>query len=145
MYTLIAPAKSEFPQLLSVWESSVSATHDFLRNGDMEFFKKIIIEKDVFSHVFITAAIDENKNIIGFAGVLGDNLEMLFVKEAFIGKGVGKLLMLHSINNLHVTKVDVNEQNTRAAAFYRHFGFKTVSRSEVDGTGMPYPILHMQL
>lgn len=145
MYRLITPAKSEFPQLLSVWESSVSATHDFLRNGDMEFFKKIIIEKDVFSHVFITAAIDENKNIIGFAGVSGDNLEMLFVKEAFIGKGVGKLLLLHSINNLHVTKVDVNEQNTRAVAFYRHFGFKTVSRSEVDGTGKPYPILHMQL
>lgn len=145
MYTLITPAKSEFPQLLSVWESSVSATHDFLCNGDMAFFKKIIIEKDVFAHVLITAAIDENKNIIGFSGVSGDNLEMLFVREAYIGKGVGKLLMLHAINNLHVTKVDVNEQNTRAADFYRQFGFTAVSRSEVDSTGKPYPILHMQL
>ena len=42
-------------------------------------------------------------------------------------------------------KVDVNEQNEQAIGFYQHYGFKTISRSELDGTGKPYPILHMEL
>jgi putative acetyltransferase len=70
---------------------------------------------------------------------------MLFVDARYIGKGVGKLLLLHAITNLHVTRVDVNEQNEKALQFYEHFGFKVTSRSELDGSGKPYPILHMQL
>ena len=78
-------------------------------------------------------------------GVADGNLEMLFLHPAATGKGLGKLLTQHAIAEQNVTKVDVNEQNTRAADFYRHFGFTAVSRSEVDSTGKPYPILHMQL
>jgi len=29
--------------------------------------------------------------------------------------------------------------------FYEHMGFEIISRSELDGLGKPYPILHMQL
>ncbi len=44
-----------------------------------------------------------------------------------------------------MTKVDVNEQNPQAVGFYEHMGFRLVSKSELDGEGKPYPILHMQL
>lgn len=145
MYTLLNIDKSHYPRLLAIWESSVRATHHFLRDGDVEVFKNIIQENDVFSLVTITAATDENKNIAGFMGISGDNIEMLFIDAAERGKGLGKLLIQHAINNCNVTKVDVNEQNIQAVDFYKHFGFKTVSRSELDGTGKPYPILHMQL
>lgn len=55
------------------------------------------------------------------------------------------MLLLHAINNLHITKVGVNEQNEQAVKFYERFGFKTISRSETDGMGKPYPILHIEL
>jgi putative acetyltransferase len=38
----------------------------------------------------------------------------------------------------------VNEQNPAACGFYEHLGFVVVGRSEVDGTGRPFPLLHMR-
>jgi putative acetyltransferase len=145
MYKLDTAQKGEYPALLDVWESSVRATHHFLKKNDIEILKKIIQEKDVFNHVNLTCARDTNNNIVGIMGVSQDKLEMLFIDSRFIGQGIGKLLLLHAITNLNVTKVDVNEQNEEALKFYEHFGFKVTSRSEFDETGKPYPILHMQI
>jgi putative acetyltransferase len=144
MYKLDTPQKDEYPALLDVWESSVRATHHFLKKNDIEIFKKIIREKDVFNHVNLTCARDINNNILGIMGVSQDKLEMLFIDARFIGHGIGKLLLRHAITNLNITKVDVNEQNEQALKFYEHFSFKVTSRSELDETGKPYPILHMQ-
>lgn len=77
-------------------------------------------------------------------GVTGDELDMLFIDGEFIGRGIGKMLILYAINNLNVKKVDVNEQNEKATKFYEHFGFKTISRSEIDDFGKPYPHLRME-
>jgi putative acetyltransferase len=145
MYKLDTPQKNEYPALLDVWESSVRATHHFLKKDDIEIFKKIIQEKDVFGQVNLTCARDINNNIVGIMGVSQDNLAMLFIDSRFIGQGIGKLLLLHAITNFSITKVDVNEQNEQALKFYEHFGFKVTARSELDETGKPYPILHMQI
>jgi putative acetyltransferase len=145
MYKLDTPQETEYPALLDVWESSVRATHHFLKKNDIEILKKIIQEKDVFSHLNLTCARDMDNNILGIMGVSQDNLEMLFIDSLFIGKGIGKFLLRHAITNLNITKVDVNEQNEQALKFYEHFGFKVISRSELDETGKPYPILHMQI
>ena len=145
MYKLDTPNKAEYNTLLEIWESSVRATHHFLKEEDIQFFKKIIQEKDVFSHVELSCVRDLKNNMLGFMGVSGENLEMIFIDAGFIGKGIGKMLLLHAIENLNIRKVDVNEQNESALKFYEHFGFKVISRSELDGTGKPYPILHMQL
>jgi putative acetyltransferase len=145
MYRLDKPNTNEYPILLEIWESSVRATHHFLKEEDIEFFKKVIREKEVFHHVKLTCARDTNNSMMGFLGVSEDNIEMLFIHADHIGKGAGRMLLLHAINELGIKKVDVNEQNGQALAFYERSGFKTVSRSELDGTGKPYPILHMQL
>lgn len=137
--------RSEYPILLQVWESSVKATHHFLREGDVEVFKNFIREKDVFGQVNLVCSRDGNNNITGFMGISGNSLEMLFIDAAHQGRGIGKMLLLHAINNLHITKVDVNEQNEQAIRFYERYGFKTMSRSETDGMGKPYPVLHMEL
>ena len=145
MYKLDTPQKNEYPALLDVRESSVRATHHFLKRDDIEIFKKIIQEKDVFNHVNLTCARDIDNSILGIMGVSQDKLEMLFIDARFIGQGIGKLLLRHAITNLNIAKVDVNEQNEQALKFYEHFGFKVTSRSELDETGKPYPILHMQI
>jgi len=145
MYTLGSASKEEFPKLLEIWEASVRATHRFLPEEDILLFKSIIREKELFAHVLLTVARDDQKNILGFMGVADGNLEMLFLHPAATGKGLGKLLTQHAIAEQNVTKVDVNEQNPEALAFYKHMGFKVVSRSATDGMGKPYPILHMQI
>ena len=39
MYTLDIPEKTDYPVLLSIWESSVKHTHHFLKKDDIDFFK----------------------------------------------------------------------------------------------------------
>jgi len=134
--------KSDYLRIMAVWESAVRVTHDFLKSEDFEFYKKII--PNFFSHVDLYV-LRSGDNIFAFMGIADDNLEMLFVSDVARGKGFGKLLLEYAVENLHVTKVDVNEQNQQAIGFYEKFGFKTVGRSEKDSMGKDYPILHMSL
>ena len=39
----------------------------------------------------------------------------------------------------------LNEQNIQAVGFYKYIGFNVYKRSDLDGEGKEYPILHMQL
>lgn len=134
--------KADYLQIMAVWESAVKATHDFLKPEDFEFYKKII--PDFFSQVDLYV-LRSGEHIFAFMGVAKDNLEMLFVTNEIRGQGYGKLLLKYAIDNFHITKVDVNEQNQQAIGFYEKFGFKVVGRSEKDSMGKDYPILHMSL
>ncbi len=138
-------SKSDYQELIEVWEASVRATHDFLKEDDIHYFKPLILST-YFDAVELRCAKDEKgKNIVGFLGVADQGLEMLFIHPDRRGKGVGKLLTNYAIEEFGVNKVDVNEQNEQAVGFYKKLGFEVRSRSELDGTGKPYPILHMEL
>lgn len=145
MYKLDVPIQSEYPVLLEIWESSVRATHHFVIEEDISFFRKAIQEQQMFENSNLTVVRDEANTILGFMGVTDNNLDMIFIGGEYIGKGVGGMLMRHAINQLNVTKVDVNEENIDGLGFYQHFGFVVAARSEYDDMGKPYPLLHMQL
>ena len=87
---------------------------------------------------------NEEGEITAFSGILDSKLEMLFVHPDHFRKGFGKILLDNAINNLEVSKVDVNEQNEQAVAFYLSQGFRIDFRSEFDGQGNPFPILHLK-
>ena len=136
--------KFEYNEVVDVWEASVRATHHFLKEEDIVYFKPLILNTYLVA-VELRCVRDEHHKIIGFLGVSGQNLEMLFMHPTYKGKKIGKTLLEYAINNLSVTKVDVNEQNEQAVGFYKHCGFETIGRSELDASGKPYPILHMEL
>ena len=69
---------------------------------------------------------EENNKLIAFCGIENQKLEMLFVAECKIGKGIGKELLKYGIKNYNVNKLTVNEQNPKAKGFYEHMGFKSV-------------------
>ncbi|MGF1751724.1 GNAT family N-acetyltransferase [Vibrio cionasavignyae] len=133
-----------YAEMLNVWENSVRATHNFITEEDIEFFKPIIIEQ-AFPAVTLRCVKDESGSIQGFVGVHGSKIEMLFILNKARGQGVGKALLQHAIEQLGATKVEVNEQNPQAVGFYDHMGFRVVSRSPLDDMGKPFPILHMTL
>lgn len=134
----------EYNKVVDVWEASVRATHHFLKDEDIAYFKPLILNI-YLEAVELRCYRDENNAIIRFLGVADQNLEMLFIHPAHRGKSIGKTLLEYAINSLNVTKVDVNEQNEQAVGFYKHFDFETIGRSELDASGKPYPILHMEL
>lgn len=134
----------EFTDLIDVWEASVRATHDFLSDDDINYFKPLIL-KEYFFLVNLRCVRDKEGSILGFSGVADHKLEMLFLRPDARGKGIGKALLNYCVDQLNVTKVDVNEQNPQAVGFYEKMGFKIKSRSPVDSLGKPFPIVHMEL
>ncbi|WP_118952865.1 GNAT family N-acetyltransferase [Taibaiella helva] len=144
MFTISTPTVAAYPQLLFLWEASVRATHHFLKEEDILFYKQQLATV-YFPQVQLSCAYSGQGDLLGFSGVAGNNLEMLFVSPDARGKGVGRLLLEHAIREQGVSKVDVNEQNGQALGFYEHAGFKITGRSEYDGQGKPYPILHLAL
>lgn len=137
-------ASADFDQLTAVWEASVRATHHFLSEEVIQYLKPLV-RNEYLAAVSLFCLKEGPNNIIGFAGVVEDKLEMLFVHPAHHGKGAGKTLLQFAINQLGIGQVDVNEQNVAAVHFYQHFGFQIKDRSDTDALGKPYPILHMVL
>lgn len=140
----LIPYKEEHKeQIISVWEKSVRATHNFLDINDIDYFKEKLKEID-FSTFLVYCLITENK-LIGFIGVSGNSIETLFLDPDFIGKGYGRKMIQFAIKELNAYKVEVNEQNSDAVNFYTKSGFETYERTEKDGFGKDYPILKMKL
>lgn len=134
--------KHDYTTLLVIWERSVLRTHQFLSS---ESFKKI---KNNIPNWFINLNVQvwyKDTSIVGFSAINNTHLEMLFLDESFFGMGYGSRILQTLISKFSVITVDVNEQNVQACNFYFQNGFKTTSRSEFDGMGMPYPLLHLQL
>ena len=128
--------------LLDVWESSVRATHDFLREGDVDFLRPYV-EQGLREVPVLLCALEEGRPL-AFLGMAEDSIEMLFVHADFRHKGIGSALMREALL-LGAIRVDVNEQNPQALGFYQRFGFGVTSRDEEDSLGLPYPILHCEL
>lgn len=136
--------KTEYNDVVDIWEASVRATHHFLKEEDIQYFKPLILNTNLDA-VELKCVRNEEDKIIGFLGVADENLEMLFIHPDCRGQQIGKTLLNFSIEKMNVKKVDVNEQNDQAVGFYEKCGFETTSRSELDSSGKPYPTLHMEL
>lgn len=136
--------KTDYSELIQVWEASVRSTHFFLTEADIQFFKSSI-EQQYFPAVTLYVIRNETNRIVAFMGLSDTLIEMLFVHPEEQGKGYGKRFIEFAVCKKHIRKVDVNEQNEKAHRFYLQRGFKVISRNETDGMGKPFPILHMKL
>ena len=76
-------------------------------------------------------------------GIDDGSLEMLFISPEERGKGLGKRLIKHGIENYAARWLTVNEQNPQAIGFYEHMGFHVYKKTELDEQGNPYPLLYM--
>ncbi|MEX5352609.1 GNAT family N-acetyltransferase [Pseudomonas juntendi] len=142
--TLQTPHVSDYPELVRIWEASVRATHDFLPDAYIVLLREYVLRR-YLDAVMLVCCKDTAKRIRGFAGVANGRLDMLFVDPEFIGQGIGKRLLRYAVDELNAERLDVNEQNPKALGFYLHEGFEVSGRSETDGLGQPYPLLHMRL
>ena len=142
MTKIIECSSGDYPSLAEIWERSVRVTHDFLTEDDIADIKKMLIP-DYFPNVELFGLLVEG-SIVGFIGLSGDKIEMLFINNDKRGYGYGSALMDFA-KDRGATMVDVNEQNPSAVQFYTKKGFNIVCRDETDDAGRPFPILHLSL
>lgn len=128
---------TDYPELISLWERSVLATHHFLRPVDRQMIKQDLPQ--YFDQVTLLKwQLDDA--IVGFSGTSGTELVMLFLDPAYFRRGYGQQI-IQQLGN--IKRVTVNAQNPGALAFYQRQGFKIVSQAAVDGDGRPYPIINL--
>lgn len=131
-------------QLLEIWETSVRATHLFLSDSEIKQIKEYVPQAlQGIPHLIV--AEDDSEFPIGFMGIDGQKLEMLFISSGHRGKGFGKKLIHYGIETYLINELAVNEQNPLAKDFYEHLGFHIYKRAELDEQGNPYPLLYMHL
>ena len=131
-------------RLLTVWESSVRATHLFLSDREIKSIKEYVPQAlKGIAHLVI--AEDETGCPAAFMGIEDGKLEMLLVSPEERGKGLGKRLIRYGIENYAVVRLTVNEQNPQAKGFYERIGFQVYKRTDLDEQGNPYPLLYMSL
>lgn len=106
----------EWGELLEVWESAVRATHDFISEEDLQFYKKAIPER-YLPELCVYCLRNEAGRMLGFLGVSASEIEMLFVRDEARGRGVGRELLEYATGVLGLTRLWVNSQNGRPPAF----------------------------
>ncbi len=111
--------------LLEVWESSVRATHLFLSNGEIDNIRQYVPQA-LKGVPHLAAAENETGDLIGFMGISGQMLEMLFVSAQERGKGVGKQLLAYGMEHYAVRELAVNEQNPRRRASMSTWAFRFI-------------------
>lgn len=129
-------------QLTQVWESAVRATHHFLTEADIEHIRAMVPQAlaDV-PHLYL--ALHKELGPVGFMGIAGTKLEMLFLHADMRGKGLGKALVVCGIERHNINEVVVNEANPAARGFYEHLGFQVTGRSSLDEQGNAWPIFFL--
>ncbi|AZE82610.1 Acetyltransferase [Pseudomonas orientalis] len=138
------PNSSDYPELARIWEASVRATHGFLPDSYIVSLRERVLTRYLDS-VMLICTKDARQHITGFAGVAAGKVEMLFIDPLHRGQGLGRQLLRYAIEHMNADELDVNEQNPQALGFYLKQGFEVIGRTEHDGLGQPYPLLHMRL
>jgi len=131
--------------LVDIWLRSVRATHTFLTEQDIQGLlaptRTYLTSAE--SELWVLAS--DAGDPVGFMGMSGSEIEALFLAPELLRRGGGRLLVDHArkLSGGDLT-VSVNEQNNAARRFYEACGFVVESRSDLDGDGRPFPLLHMR-
>ena len=142
----IRPAhEDDLEALLDIWERSVRATHHFLSESDIDFYRPLVEAALTGGTMEIRVLASASDIPVGFLGLAGNRIEALFLAPEHRGFGGGRRLVEHAQARVGgELRTDVNEQNELGRGFWEALGFVVQGRSELDGAGRPYPLLHMR-
>lgn len=129
-------------RVVEIWNRAVDATHDFLTPQDRA---AIGAEVEGFLPAApLVLAVDADDRPLGLMLVDGAHMEALFIDPDSRGQGLGRALVAYALASQPELTTDVNEQNAQAVGFYERMGFVATGRSDLDGQGRPYPLIHLR-
>lgn len=139
----------DYDLLTDIWEAAVRATHDFLTEDDIACYKRLV--RDQYLHGVELVLAEDEEGVFGFMGLVPPDADkgvpagvaMLFIRPDRQSRGAGRALLHFASAKYGPLLVDVNEQNPGARVFYEKCGFSLIGRSETDGEGKPFPLLHL--
>lgn len=118
---------------MEIWRKDLTISSEYIIQN--EVFKLILNEKIIGYYSFFF--VDE-KTI---------KLDNLFLLPEYIGKGIGKFMMIDFLTRVKQEKSTkiVLEADPNAESFYTKFGFKTVTQKETAIKNRYLPVMELPL
>ena len=86
-----------------------------------------------------------DSEIVGFIGLLDHHIGGLFVTPDKHKSGIGQQLVQHALSLKGTLELEVYALNNNADGFYRHIGFKEISRRPTDDNGLPFELIKLRI
>ena len=123
----------DLESILDVWYQSSTLAHPFLEKGFVEKVKKDM--RDMYIPGSETWVYEEEGTVIGFVGMMGNEIGGLFVLPSHHSKGVGTKLVDFIRESHQELEVEVFLKNKIGRAFYDKYGFEIFSEELHEPSG----------
>ncbi len=124
--------KSDLEKILDVWYKASMVAHPFLSTAFVEKVEKDM--REIYIPGSETWVYEEKGIVIGFIGMMGNEIGGLFVLPDHHSKGIGTKLV-NFISAVHEElEVEVFKENQIGRAFYDKYGFKIIKETIHEDT-----------
>ena len=118
---------------MSSWENASKIAHPFLSESFLEMERYNI--PNIYLPNADTWVIEDERKVIGFIALLGNEVGGIFVQPKFHGTGAG-LALMNKAQEIHGNlEVEVFEKNLIGRKFYSSYGFELLLKKHHEQTG----------
>lgn len=121
----------DLERVMEIWLESNIDAHSFIDKkywkDNYEMVKEILPSAEIYLY-------EENKNILGFVGLMENYIAGLFVEKNFHSQGIGRKLLDCCKSLKRELTLSVYEKNQKAYSFYIREGFQVVEKKIDENT-----------
>jgi len=125
--------EADLDSILDVWYQAQNLAHPFLDSAFVEKVKKDM--RELYIPNSETWVYEENGRVIGFVGMMGNEIGGLFVLPNHHSKGIGTELVNFILASANELEVEVFKANKIGRAFYDKYGFKVFKEFLEENSG----------
>lgn len=130
--------------LSALWYAASLRAHAFLGQEKLLEHKTLIETRYLpMAETWVAEAPDGTP--LGFISLLEGYIGGLFVAPGAQGRGIGRALLDLARRRRSALELEVYVENEHALRVYLAYGFREISRREVDDEGLPHANLHLRL
>ena len=119
--------------VLDIWLHASIEAHAFI---EPEFWKAQVENmREIYIPASETKVVVNDGEIVGFYSLHGNTLAAVFIYPEFQGRGFGKALLSHALQQRDVLTLSVYKENTPGTQFYLSQGFVILSEQIDEHTG----------
>jgi putative acetyltransferase len=113
--------EEDLEEILDIWYQASTLAHPFLDDAFVEKVKKDM--RELYIPGSETWVYEEKGKVIGFIGMMGNEIGGLFVLPNHHSKGIGTQLVKFILEFHNELEVEVFKENIIGRAFYDKYGF----------------------
>ncbi|MBM6690573.1 N-acetyltransferase [Fusobacterium mortiferum] len=121
----------DLERVMEIWLESNIDAHSFTDKkyweDNYEMVKEILPSAEIYLY-------EENKNILGFVGLMENYIAGIFVEKNFHSQGIGRKLLDCCKSLKRELTLSVYEKNQKAYSFYIREGFQVVEKKIDENT-----------